>query len=156
VPRYVGRVTTVALALVSAAALPSHAAQPTLLTRSQGTVEARFVQYTSDSVSFLFSGTISFGDRTFTGTAGGGRLVGEPTFTMNGQSPDGNVVTATCRDEDAIDLGLDAPTAAVLTCTGSVAGGPVRTTVLDVVLPQHDPSVPYHGQGVTYDGTYVG
>jgi hypothetical protein len=154
------RRTGLALASLAplALALPAHAG-PTLVARSAGTVTAAHSSYSINDSSFVLTGRISFGGRTFSGTASGGASwfccdgTTEPPVQLHGSSSAGDL-DASCID--AVGMYDATPTAGYLLCTGHVGNGPTSTTRLVVVLPiaREDPT--QHGYSYSYSGVFAG
>jgi hypothetical protein len=143
--------------LLVASAVPADA-KATLVKRSTGTVEAHSYSYSTSSVSFVLTGSISFGNRTFKGTASGGASwfygSSEPPFQLHGSAPDGDL-DAICLDRAGM---YDAtPTAGYLQCTGHVGDGATTTTRLVVALPEASGGPgQYHGYAYDYSGVFAG
>ncbi|HUR50955.1 MAG TPA: hypothetical protein VMZ11_02410 [Mycobacteriales bacterium] len=147
-----------ALAVVAATA-PAQA-QLTPASRSLGTVEASYSVYSTSAVGVSLTGDVSFGNRTFHGTAGGSADwyccdgSTEPLIPLHGSSPDGDL-DATC--VDGLGMSDATPTAGTLVCTGHIGDGAVTTTRLVVALPiASGGSAPYHGYSYHYSGVYAG
>ncbi|MDP9181334.1 MAG: hypothetical protein M3P04_00985 [Actinomycetota bacterium] len=149
------------IAMASLTALPADAAVPTVIQRSSGSA---FVEAYDGWGSYFYvrlTGTISFGSRTFTGAVtGGGALdtFGE-VWDLNASPGSLQQLHARCRlDDGASAYFLGIPLVELLVCTGHVDDGPLRTTVLSLVLPDVATFDPYHGGQFAYrwNGTYEG
>jgi hypothetical protein len=150
----------VAAAVLSAAvtAVPADA-KATLVARSAGTVEAYEFIYSTYSYGYSLTGSVSFGNRTFDGTASGGYgvyccdgSVPEP-FALHGSSPDGDL-DATCTDHVGLYMGT--PTAGYLQCTGHIGDGGTTTTRLVIALPVAQENPTQHGSSYGYSGAFAG
>ena len=127
--------------------------------RSVGTVTAAHYSHSTYGSGFTLTGRISFGDRTFQGTASGYASwyccdgSSEPPFVLHGTSAAGDL-DATCLDR--VGLWDATPTAGYLQCTGRVGDGPTRTTRLVVVLPVAKEESTQHGAAYSYSGVFAG
>jgi hypothetical protein len=122
-----------------------------------------FVQ-NNNSIGFEYSGQLTFGGRTFHGSAIGGTVVSAlgptidiPPFVLTGTSST-DTLSATCsgkwagtRDELSP---LTGAALAFLTCDGSVNGGPpAQTTLLSVYRLTF---IDAHNNQYSYDGAFAG
>jgi hypothetical protein len=132
-------------------------ATPTVVGRSSGTAFASGYWEPSDCYyGFALTGSISFGSRTFQGTARASVDFNcwedpEPPLELTGTSPDGDLY-AVCIDK--VYLYPDQATAGTLNCTGHIGDGPTKLTRIAVALP--DVEYGLHGQSYSYSGYFAG
>lgn len=115
------------------------------------------------SMSFEYVGQISLGGREFQGRAAGGvgvqpaRSVAVPPFALTSQEA-GDTLSATCSGQwRSTDIGLGVAVAlSVLSCNGSVNGGPSGTTTLVSVYAETSTSVRPGETGAAYTGVFAG
>jgi hypothetical protein len=122
-------------------------------------VTAGHTVYSTNGSGFVLTGRLSFGGRTFSGTASGGASWSccdgsvEPPVHLHGSSAAGDL-DASCLD--AVGTYDATPTAGYLLCTGHVGNGPTSTTRLVVALPVAREGSTQHGYSYSYSGVFAG
>jgi hypothetical protein len=117
-----------------------------------------------DYIAFDYIGQITLGGRAFHGTAGGAANVSPatsvaiPPFLLANADSSSDTLSATCSGQWlSTDVGMGIGAAlAVLTCNGSVNGGPPGTTTLVSVYAITSTSVRPFVTSVGYTGVFAG
>lgn len=116
------------------------------------------------AIGFEYTGQITLGGQTFHGDARGGvdvqpaTSVAVPPFPLANSPDSADTLSATCSGQwQSTDMGVGVGVAlSILTCNGSVSGGPAGTATLVSVYAETSTSVRPGETAVGYSGVFAG